>query len=73
MITDKQKAAIRAQAVDVAQEDAQQNSDYLLSIIEAWVDSHDHIGQAEVCSSDRDMWPMLFDFNPETGDAWVDE
>ena len=69
-LTQEQKDTIRQAAHDMAYEDALQNWDYLHGIIGHWLDTMSPIEQAEVCSNDRDLWPELFDFNPETGAEW---
>lgn len=72
-LTEEQQAHVRSEALETSYANALQNTSYLRAIMRQWIDSKTPIEQAEICSSDREMWPNMFDFNPESGEEWPED
>ena len=66
------KVTVRENLIETVYADALQNNDYLRSIVEQWVDSHNYEDSLFLASGDESDWPHIFDVNPRTGKNWED-
>ena len=73
MLTQVQKDEVFNRALDVVFEDVQQNSDYLWGILQAYLETRTPEQLAVMVSSDADLWPEFFDFDPVTGEPWPED
>lgn len=69
-LTDEQKTTIRQAAIDATFEDAQQDDEYLVSLVKRWIDSMSVEDQVSAISGDPDILPELLAFDPNTGGEW---
>jgi len=72
-LTDEQKHEIYTKALELVYEDAQQDTDYLYSIVQDWLKNMGTEGQLETISSDIDMLDEFLPFDPTTGEDWPEE
>lgn len=72
-LTNKQKEEIRDTAIEMAYEDAQQNTDYLYSIIKSWINGMPLAKQLLTISSDPVAYFGHLSFDPRTGNPWSEE
>ena len=73
MLTTPQREDILQQARETVYEDAQQNWDYLKSIVDAYLDGLSYEDRVNAVCNDEDMWPDVFPFHPLTGEPWPED
>ena len=73
MLTEDQIATIREETVSAIVENCRNDDSYLHNVIGHYVDTFEPEEQTEFISSERDQILNILGFDPETGEAYVED